>query len=178
MRAAGEGSAGRRRNRWGQAPSRCLNCPTGLPQRIMTCCQVLLCTDCALVNPCGCREWAAGRGFPVPVPPRYQIPEECELECPVMLPYPRWQLFRAARTGDHVRYCFYCVEDVYHRDQIMYQFHRYETTGRAWSRIHCLLLEVPSGRVDAYFAYPPISEADERVIQYLRARAERILSVT
>lgn len=141
----------------------------------MTCCRVLLCSDCAVVNPCGCREWAAGYGYPVPILPKYEIPDECIVDDPVLLSaYPRWQLFYTSRVGDQVWYWFYSAEDAYnHPDVVRYQFHRYETNGRSWYRFHCMIIDYPQREVYAYFQFPPASRLDVRVMQYLMRVAQR-----
>jgi hypothetical protein len=84
-----------------------------------------------------------------------------------------------SRAGDQVKYWFYSavVDADHNQERVTYQFHWYETTGRTWSRFYCLMVELPEGRIRAYFAAPPISEADAQVIRYLMDRARRILSI-
>ena len=140
---------------------------------MMTCCKARLCRDCALVNPCGCRDWQQRRGFAVPMFPQCPIPEDCILDRPVTLQYPTWLRIHAARTGDDVRFLYICLEDLIHRPQavIISQVHWFVTVGRSWRRFHCFIYQ-GRGRI-CKFSYPPISPEEEGELQDIVRRFRR-----
>uniref|UniRef100_A0A453LN57 Uncharacterized protein n=1 Tax=Aegilops tauschii subsp. strangulata TaxID=200361 RepID=A0A453LN57_AEGTS len=149
--------------RWGQVP-RCTICRLSVAGRVMTCCEALLCVGCAASTSCGCPRRLAGFGGPVPLLPRYVIPDDHIVEFPVLLPRARWELFHTRRStgGGSIFYSYFSMEDAFHRRQagVLYQIHEYVVVGRRWTQFICRFVEVQGLGLLLRFAIPPMTPMD------------------